>query len=890
MNVADIQRGNISTASVVVEQPPKGFPFWRPGQEVRLIFSPELQTVILDDEQHSLQVAPAARRDAAILDTILRRGQTLLCWVAAVSEKDGAGLLDLRIHEFDSHQPWAERFTISIDSELVTKIRHKQRARLTVQSIVEELKNDFVMPPGPKETLSRALVSMSPADDKHSHRVVRFFGKSRALDVRLERTNSHMTARAYRIVEARAAQRNEDRYPLTLVHGDFVFQDKTDSGMSASIRSEIDLLVQNADSYLRVWQMYGELEAQSLKDEADALGTVAYADVRQIDEVHWQFHIPGEEEFSACEEMLRSGQHKDLCVKPAASSDYDANGGREARFSGEMVGVFPNSRQIEILARSTDSPAPPPRGELALDLTGDSVRQERRARARAMIRSAECPMPQLGLIIEGRPWTTSYRKKWQKVPQAVMDKFRGAPTEGQRKALLVAINTPDIALIQGPPGTGKTQVISALLVWLSKIGEGDIQKSTLITSFQHDAVENVAGRSRVFGLPPIRIGSRRREDTSTRPFELWMAEMRHKAREMIKKYEALPIFKASGKLEDMYASYSVCPGDPDATVKLLAEVEAVAGPWLSPALNDRVRAVAAEMAQDARLKNAPNDQRRQLLDAAIRGLRVDKTAFEDDGPRSCHRLHRRLSDCGLLNDEDEQMLKAGMEWKLGEPLPFLDRLCGIQERLLDSLIAGDSILSARAENERVTQVLHEAAVYVQSRCKDAMYSRDAVLFRYAGDLENNPYGCEQAVEAYAAVLASTVGQSVGISMNRVLAEEACFENVIVDEAARANPLDLMIPLSRAERRIILVGDHRQLPHVLETHIEREVRQSVEEKTRDILGRSLFERLLQYIREQEKRDGIPATPCSTSSSGCTRPWPSSSAAHSTSPMARISHRA
>mgnify|MGYP001795897056 CR=1 FL=1 len=34
-------------------------------------------------------------------------------------------------------------------------------------------------------------------------------------------------------------------------------------------------------------------------------------------------------------------------------------------------------------------------------------------------------------------------------------------------------------------------------------------------------------------------------------------------------------------------------------------------------------------------------------------------------------------------------------------------------------------------------------------------------------------------------------------------------------------------MSKAERRIILVGDHRQLPHILEEDIERQLGQSTE---------------------------------------------------------------
>jgi hypothetical protein len=41
-------------------------------------------------------------------------------------------------------------------------------------------------------------------------------------------------------------------------------------------------------------------------------------------------------------------------------------------------------------------------------------------------------------------------------------------------------------------------------------------------------------------------------------------------------------------------------------------------------------------------------------------------------------------------------------------------------------------------------------------------------------------------------------------------DEVVFDTVIVDEAARANPLDLMIPLIHASRRIVFVGVRRAI--------------------------------------------------------------------------------
>src|SRR5208282_2482971 len=108
----------------------------------------------------------------------------------------------------------------------------------------------------------------------------------------------------------------------------------------------------------------------------------------------------------------------------------------------------------------------------------------------------ENPMPQLGLLIEGGgPVSTAKRPHREPFNRAVRDVFKN-PNDRQRLALDVALNTPDIALIQGPPGTGKTRVIAALQARLAAKDEGadpdGLSGSTLLTSAQHDAVENAA--------------------------------------------------------------------------------------------------------------------------------------------------------------------------------------------------------------------------------------------------------------------------------------------------------------------------------------------------------------------------------------------------------------
>src|SRR5208282_4760638 len=118
-------------------------------------------------------------------------------------------------------------------------------------------------------------------------------------------------------------------------------------------------------------------------------------------------------------------------------------------------------------------------------------------------------------------------------------------------------------------------------------------------------------------------------------------------------------------------------------------------------------------------------------------------------------------------------------------------------------------------NAEVVSVLDELLTTIETCVRNAIdEGTDLTVEQLIQDLKNDPAGLREVVERYTVVLAATCQQAVSDRMVEVLTDDVEFENVIVDEAARANPLDLLIPMSRAARRIILVGDHRQLPHLL----------------------------------------------------------------------------
>ena len=77
--------------------------------------------------------------------------------------------------------------------------------------------------------------------------------------------------------------------------------------------------------------------------------------------------------------------------------------------------------------------------------------------------------------------------------------------------------------------------------------------------------------------------------------------------------------------------------------------------------------------------------------------------------------------------------------------------------------------------------------------------------------------------------------------NRII-RDVEFDYVIVDEAAKATFPELAVSLNKAHK-IILVGDHQQLPPVLDTEIIRNNKEKLDEEG---LAQGIFERMYKYV--------------------------------------------
>ena len=649
------------------------------------------------------------------------------------------------------------------------------------------------------------------------------------------------------------------------MRGELSFVDATVAGaIRPAAASELDELVRGAESYLRRWSEYNEIERRHVLMRARRAGAVRYERCLLTATGDWRFHLESGFDSETVRRLGESG-HDDFAASsemspqlhPGAPPEDNVGDIPMAEFVGQLIALDTNRGSIDLRGSQGvwEERQPPKAGFLFVSLTGDAIRLRRREVARDAIVSTSCPMPQLGLLLEGRPVRFVRGRQLTKIPRSVLQRFPKGATDRQLDALRVAMNTPDIALIQGPPGTGKTDVIAALEAWLAEEADtnGGLAKSVLLTSYQHDAVDNAASRSTVLDLPALRIGGRRSPDDTGADAAAWADALADTLRADLAERSDGPLVRLSRELQDRIRMYALAPLPSDQTATLLEQVVQSGVAVLPSDLRDRLLERAGELR--ALRSGKPRAAENAPLERAMRALRTTAPAFADDGALMAGKLIVHLRRAGIADASDVALLeKAAALDKPNDDV--LLQLEDLRDRLLDRIASpARSLPGAPTHDDQSRLLLAEAAREAAEALRRTRDGIGEVIARLIDALENDPRAVIRTLGNYTAVLAATCQQSAGRAMALEKDTGVEFETVIVDEAARANPLDLMIPLAQARRRIVLVGDQRQLPHVLEPEVERELDSDVAEETRTALRQSLFERLYEDLKARE-RSGEP----------------------------------
>jgi hypothetical protein len=870
MKTSDLCCGSASTVELV---PQTGSDFGghvSAGSEATLQFSDITGDSLLRVGTHAWEVTGSDMRSAASLARLRDRNLPKVAWVAATRPKAAnTSVVVLQVNEFPALYTWPDAVDIGVDDKVVDQLRQKFRRLSSAEQIIQWLDEHFRL--ASEDGTYRVFLSGSPTLGTDNRGAFRLIGRGYAVDIARGPENKLLVTR---VVEAKRGSTPDERRPIVLVSGRIRFCDSTIAGaFRGAARTQLDQLVAQAGSYLKIWREYNKLERESVVRRARRLGWLRYTTRQLQPDGRWRFAVEEPKQLVAALDVLRAGEDIELeaadqpppellhtTEESASPAEPTSVRDRTRRvFVGNFVGANVHAGFIEIQSpRNLDDREPPEVGVLFQSVSGDRKRLERREDAQSLIASADCPMPQLGLLLEGNAVPERRRKTEAALSAAARAIFDGEPTPRQIEALRVALNTPDIALIQGPPGTGKTRTIAALEARLAELSEDhELSGQTLVTSYQHDAVENVAAKTIVFGLPAIKIGRKQGAADDADGFDRWRRERVDAVRADLATLPDRPVSEVLRRVRAIAAAYVSAPLALDESLRVVREVEDLCRRFIPPPLNDQLESLRYELSGSARPPDDPDADERALALKAIRAIRTEPIGFGDDGPRNAARALRRLELMGLRDEPNDRLLHAAAEWNLDGPPPFLAELKALQDALIDRLSASRPVGSPMVNGD-LERLLPEIVDALYAHARESAGGEDAVLYEYLNDLEHDIEGVRSAVRSYTVVLAATCQQSAGFQMSRAKSEDSVFTNVIVDEAARANPLDLFIPMSRAERRIVLVGDHRQLPHILEPDIESQLELSVSEATTTALKRSLFERLFKEMRAREARDGIKRT--------------------------------
>lgn len=273
--------------------------------------------------------------------------------------------------------------------------------------------------------------------------------------------------------------------------GSLEFNDKTTKTMRTSL---LDQIQQDDKSYLKIWEKYLIKSAQKSFNEAKEVGVLEGLDP-QNEESLINF-------ISEKKKQISKNNSQSIMIKDISGDDF-------------IIDYDPSIKEGDAFH---------------LDYMGDLNTLKKQYSALDKTRKGLSANPNLGLILNTKENSdgdnntadtmdevlkeilSSYQTRALGLTKRVRKNiFKNDLTENQKKAIEIALNTPDIAIIQGPPGTGKTTVINAIVEILFDEYPKDknIKGQILLCAQGHDATNNARERIKVGRLPTFKFGAKK---------------------------------------------------------------------------------------------------------------------------------------------------------------------------------------------------------------------------------------------------------------------------------------------------------------------------------------------------------------------------------------------
>lgn len=749
---------------------------------------------------------------------------------------------------------------VLVKDEFIRTKLTKQKQFRNVYKPYDELKEDAVYSPDDKSEYFIVGKHVRKDNDDNEEFVIATGSYYLSIRKRFEDGKDYYEAEKF----SRGIKTNN--YCFVLVRGSLKFSDEK-SEIKDKVRS---ILPDRDDLYIGVWNQYGQIEAEVILNRIRKAGAVRFNSYEASGiVVHFFLNERKAEKqlFKFASYVKKGDMISILPINPF----QDAGDAVELRnvFESKEVNantvdgkvaedINPQSGRISIAIndesftklRKFDS------GYIFISFKGDKRRLERRENARMNIETMACPMPELNAIMEGRRATKPKRTHIPALSPALLSepKFSNL-TPNQIEAIRIALNTPDMAIIQGPPGTGKTTVITAIIKRLEEEADtaGGMFGRSLITAFQHDAVQNATDRLRILGLPAIKFGKKYSdiEDDSLEinlTVQHWINE---KLTDLNVKHADAKDIEFMAEFNRLYVNYLKSAVSLNQTLEILERVRDEVETNISVELNDRLSSVINSIRFQLIDKSSDSD----TLIKAVRRIPTNEAAMVDNG-----RGVLRIAVMRLEREHDDYLVKYINVLKdiLNQDNYDYAKLAVIKRDILVHIIPLERIFTGQGRREEVDTLLCDISDYLQKQIKESKKGEDLIFLEYMQALEDNPMAVKKTILDYSVVNGATNQQVMSKEISDLKNKDIIYDNVLVDEAARSNPLDLFIPMSVAKEKIIMVGDHRQLPHIIDDEVVRKMEdddssEEFKDEIEDKLKKSMFQQLFYKLQELEEQE-------------------------------------
>ena len=486
-------------------------------------------------------------------------------------------------------------------------------------------------------------------------------------------------------------------------------------------------------------------------------------------------------------------------------------------------------------------------GYIVCSLMGDMTVYKRRNQARDLIWNGQCGIPNLFSFFGDDPIPSPKQPKFE-IDHSLINKQLPV---NQEEALEIICNTPDIAIIQGPPGTGKTSVIEMAVTQINaKLQLADKYANNLLCAFRHETVLDLASKINIYGIPTIKLGLDHKKVNPPKIEEVITKYIDELLEKLNSKYGELSYTNSQFvEFENKYNNYVNFCSSIDESISILKYVLDL--PYTSKN-KDWINSINFLLKRLETANKKFDFENESFLNFLYR-LPLNKNEFEDGKEEflldleSMNYSNTISSDSKLLFDEFK---KSEIDFK---KIRYIQKKLILKYRPIPNIFIENSIKKEIVDLLEKIYKSYNTSLFKESK------GNEKAISDYLASLNENPLLLRNTLLEYSKAIGITNQQSYSMYLtNGKMGEsETTFENVFIDEAATSSPLDLFLPMSLATRRIILVGDHKQLPNIVNEDIADELEK---EKTGTIdyvneLKTTLFEHLFTKCKELEKKDGI-----------------------------------